>query len=81
MENNIKELINHLSGIETVFYILELNRQKYVDEIFHIDSNNHNEGYIFTLMISFDFRTSVKGFEYWDEIVQRLKYNDGKQKC
>lgn len=73
MENNIKELINHLSGIETVFYIMELTRQKNIEEIHNIVCNNHNEGYIFTLLISFDFNNTINGFLYWYKILERLR--------
>ena len=73
MENNIKELINHLSGIETVFYIMELTKQKNIEEIHHITCNNIFKGVVYTLLISFNFEKSVKGFEYWNEIIQRLK--------
>lgn len=74
MENNIKELINQLSGIETVFYIMELTKQKNIEEIHHINCCiQPTKGPVYTLLNSFNFEKSVKGFKYWSKIIHRLK--------
>jgi hypothetical protein len=69
MTKQFKDLIKQLNDLEIVNYISELTRQNNSDIIYNKINSPYYYSSLEILLCSFSFKESIKGKDYWNEIV------------